>query len=173
MDLSNVNLGMLGDVNQRATLGNETSLVTYRLVRLIAMNLLEQQGGETTTGEADNQVYETGTMLGALIYRGLIKSADNLEDFATKVSNLLKDLKIGILTMEEADTEGELYLRLRVDECCSCSGTPNAGKPICHMEGGLISGLVGEFLHQGVQTKEIKCWGLGDKTCVFEVTPAK
>lgn len=166
--IENMNIGAMGDPTRgRPTLGTETSVLTYRLIRIVTMNILKSQNVES-----EPAIYDAGAMVGGMIYLNMIKSASSLDDFVKKATKIFLDLKVGKVIVEEVRTKGELFIRLKVDECVSCSGTPNIGKAVCQLEAGLIAGLISAYLGSAVQAKEVKCWGLGDKTCEFEITPA-
>ena len=133
----------------RPTLGNLMPIVVYRLIRSVAM---EEVLGET----AGPALYAAGKSAAASL------SITSLEDFA----KLITDLKIGI---PKVLAQTERKLTIQVDECATCSGMPNIGRPFCHFEGGLIAGAVEKITGKKAEATETKCWGLGDGTCVFEV----
>lgn len=56
------------------------------------------------------------------------------------------------------------------DECSTCQGLPQVGRPVCHLERGVITGALEAKLGRTVRTRETKCWGLGDTACQFEIT---
>lgn len=56
------------------------------------------------------------------------------------------------------------------DECSTCQGLPQVGRPVCHLERGVITGALEAKLGRAVRTRETKCWGLGDRVCAFEIT---
>jgi predicted hydrocarbon binding protein len=54
-------------------------------------------------------------------------------------------------------------------ECSICTGMPRVGRPVCHLERGVITGALEAKLGRAVLTRETKCWGLGDGVCEFQV----
>ncbi len=57
---------------------------------------------------------------------------------------------------------------LTVEDCYFCSGLPKTGYTYCKFDEGFIAGYlskVGSF-----RVREVKCWGLGDEFCEFEIT---
>jgi predicted hydrocarbon binding protein/voltage-gated potassium channel Kch len=64
----------------------------------------------------------------------------------------------------------ESAARLEETRCSTCQGMPNVGKPVCHLERGVLNGAVEASLGRTVRTRETKCWGLGDHVCEFEIT---
>lgn len=169
--MENLKLEVIGNPSSgRPTMGPTTSVITYRIVRLIALDLLE--GDKKDQGE--KAVYEAGKIIGKATYEQWVKSADSLEIFVEKITRIFNELKLGVLTVKEVNKKkGELFFRVNVDECASCSGTPKVGRAICQLEGGVLAGLFGAYANTPVEVKEVKCWGLGDKTCEFEIRAAE
>ncbi len=64
----------------------------------------------------------------------------------------------------------ESEARIEEEECSTCQGLPEVGRAVCHLERGVITGALEAKLGRTVRTREVKCWGLGDRTCRFEIT---
>ena len=160
------NISSIGDVSKRVGLGNTVGLEMFRILRTAMVGLISFRMGEKEGGEA---VYMAGKAVGGEIGRAFLGEIKDLNEFVTKVKDILSDLKVGILKVVSADTAKGKFV-ITVDECASCSGTPVTGQPICNFEGGIIAGLLKFFLKKEVKVVETKCWALGDKTCEFEVT---
>lgn len=133
----------------RPTLGSDLPVLVYRILRGVAM---EQMLGES----AGPSLYMAGRVV------GLTLDVKTPEEFLKTVV----DLKIGIPKIIE---QSETRLVVQVDECASCSGMANIGRMFCHFEGGIIAGALEKILGKKVKATEIKCWGNGDGTCVFNV----
>jgi predicted hydrocarbon binding protein len=56
------------------------------------------------------------------------------------------------------------------DECATCGTMLQVGRPVCHLERGVIAGALEARLGRTVSTRETKCWGTGAGACEFEVT---
>lgn len=155
----------VGDVAVRKELGPTTSVEMFRIVRTCLVDTIGIFMGEEVGNDA---IYGSGKVAGHEIYQNFLKDVKELNELVTKVTDLLKALKVGLLRVDKADVEkGELLIT--VDECASCAGVPDIGKPICHFEGGIIAGILEEFTGKEVEAKEIKCWAMGSGTCQFEV----
>jgi predicted hydrocarbon binding protein len=63
----------------------------------------------------------------------------------------------------------ESAARLEELRCATCQGMPNVGRPVCHLERGVLNGALEAALGRTVRTRETKCWGLGDQVCEFEI----
>jgi predicted hydrocarbon binding protein len=134
----------------RPTLGDETGIALFRLLRLVA---LEDIIGRGAAGTA----YLAGKKL------GLALGITRLEDFLA----LCAALKIGII---EVPVQTATRIHVDVYECVTCSGLERVGRPLCHLEGGLIAGVVESVLKKRTRAQEVTCiGGLGDRSCGFEL----
>ncbi|MGB9838657.1 MAG: DUF2507 domain-containing protein [Methanothermobacter sp.] len=132
-------------VAERPSLGTTTDIKLFRILRFMPYSII---------GEGANGIlYKSGKDLGRSM--GL-KNAEEAVKF-------LHDNRVGELEILE-----ENPYRLRVDECLSCAGLPASGKALCHFEGGLLAGILESMSGRPVDLREVKCWGLGDRTCEFE-----
>jgi voltage-gated potassium channel Kch len=59
---------------------------------------------------------------------------------------------------------------LQEGRCSTCQGMPNVGRPVCHLERGVLAGALEVALGRTVAIEETKCWGLGSGVCEFRVT---
>ena len=135
----------------RPTLGNDVGIALFRLMRLVA---LEDIIGRGAAGTA----YVAGKKLGHSL--GITK----LEDFL----DLCAALKIGIVKVPIM-TRSKLHVD--VFECVTCSGMNRVGRTLCHLEGGLIAGVVESVVKTKARALEVTCiGGLGDDACGFDVT---
>ncbi len=155
----------VGDVSVRKELGGTTSLEMFRIIRTCLAEVVNISMGEEA---ANSAMYGSGKVAGDEIHQNFLKDSKDLNDLVAKTTELLRTLKIGLFRVDKADVEKGEFL-ISVDECVSCSGTPNIGKPICYFEGGVIAGILEGFTGKNVEAKEIKCWAMGDQTCQFEV----
>jgi len=129
---------------ERPTIGRFVDVEFFRMIRFLPMELL----GERVDG---------------LIYNGAKTATTDMEIDLDEIVAFFKEKKIGRVKILSTDP-----LRVKVDECATCSGLPKVGRPLCHFEGGLLAGLLGSALGDDIDLKEVKCWGLGDRTCLFE-----
>ena len=119
----------------RPTLGDDAGIVLYRLLRLVA---LEDIIGRGAAGTA----YLAGKKL------GLSLGLATLEDFL----ELCAALKIGII---EVPVKTSTLIHVDVYECVTCSGLERVGRPLCHLEGGLIAGVVESILKRRTRAQEV------------------
>lgn len=135
----------------RPTVGNDTSVVLWRLVRLVGM--YDILGEETETIS-----YFTGKRIGNML------EAKDVGELCKK----LMDMKIGVLSVS-ADTPD--LVQVSIKECLTCSGiTPPLGRPVCHLEAGIVAGALERiYADKKISGSETKCiGGLGDDECLVE-----
>jgi len=130
---------------ERPTIGRFVDVEFFRIIRFLPVEML----GERVDG---------------LIYNGAKEATINMEiGSLDEIATFFKEKRIGKVTILSKDP-----VKVKVDECVTCSGLPEVGRPLCHFEGGLLAGLIGSTLEETIDLKEVKCWGLGDRTCLFE-----
>ena len=135
----------------RPSLGNDAGVALFRLLRLVA---LEDIIGRGAAGTA----YVAGKKLGLAL--GITK----LEDFLA----LCAQLKIGIIKVPKLTAS---KLRVDVYECVTCAGMNRVGRTLCHLEGGMIAGVVESVTKKKARALEVTCiCGLGDDACGFDVS---
>lgn len=71
----------------------------------------------------------------------------------------------GFLTLTEY--EKDKLIVFQVEECFSCYGITNIGKPICYYTGGTLAGFIESVLARNVGFVESKCYAKGDPCCEF------
>lgn len=142
----------IGDLlPNRPIVGNEISVVLWRLVRVVGLySILEE--------EAENVSYFTGKKIGKIL------GAKNIDELHRQ----LTDLKIGKL---DFSVSGSDLVHMAIEECLTCAGiTPPLGKPICQLEVGIVAGAL-ENIYEGrkVSAYETKCiGGRGEDVCLVE-----
>lgn len=160
---------LLGDLELgRPNLGPQTRLEVYRLMQFCFRDVLEQTYGSE---QADRIFYEAGYLAGRHFYANLVGPVRDQNQFVAKLQYLLKELKIGILRMEEMDlAQGRLVVT--VSEDLDCSGLPVRDQEICTYDEGFIAALMESFTARKYVVKEVDCWCTGDRTCRFSAQAA-
>jgi uncharacterized protein len=155
---------LLGDIELgRPNLGPVARLEVYRLMQFCFRDVIEKAHGSE---EADRIFYQAGYLAGRHFYANLIGALQDLNDFVAKLQNLLKELKIGILRVEEADLEKGHFV-ITVSEDLDCSGLPEKEFEFCTYDEGFIAALLDSFTGKKFLVKEVDCWCTGDRTCRF------
>lgn len=154
----------LGDIAKgRPNLGFHTRLEVYRLAQFSLKDVLEQHVG---TDETDQIFYEAGRLAGRQFYGKLLASDSDFNDFVKRLQDRLREMGIGILRMEAADTAKGAFI-LTVSEDLDCSGMPELGYEACTYDEGFIAGLLESYSGRSFKVKELDCWCTGDRTCRF------
>lgn len=136
---------------ERPTLGNEMSVVPWRILRIMALKKM-------FPGITDAIMYRAGKEIGMSL------DVSTAEEFLKLVSSL----KLGLVEVVE---KKEDKIVIDVKECVSCSGIEPTGELMCFFEGGLIAGGLEKVLGKRVDVKETKCiGGFGDEVCRFEAS---
>lgn len=160
---------LLGDLELgRPNLGPQTRLEVYRLMQFCFRDVLERTYG---SAQADRIFYEAGYLAGRHFYANLLGPVQDQNQFVAKLQYLLKELKMGILRMEEMDLPGG-RLVVTLSEDLDCSGLPVKDHEICTYDEGFIAALVESFTSRKFVVKEVDCWCTGDRTCRFSAQVA-
>lgn len=157
---------MIGDITEgRPNLGTTMNVSVYRLMQFTLRDVLIK---EFDTETADKIFYDAGQHAGKMFCRELINKENNFNDFVAELQDRLKELKIGILRVEEADLDA-MNFTLTVAEDLDCSGIPVCDEQICTYDEGFLNGLLGEYSGKNFDVKEVDCWGSGDRVCRFDI----
>ena len=155
---------MIGNIGEgRPNLGNTMDVSVYRLMQFTLRDVLIKNYDAET---ADRIFYEAGEHAGKEFCKELITRKDDFNEFVVELQELLKNLKIGILRIENADLE-KMTFTLTVAEDLDCSGLPASDETICTYDEGFISGLFSEYTGKNFSAREVDCWCSGDRVCRF------
>jgi predicted hydrocarbon binding protein len=114
----------------------------------------------------DDMLYALGRQFGREAVAPNLKG-DGLCDSMELLPALWTSAGLGTIRVADCAESGA---RIEEDECSTCQGLPQVGRPVCHLERGVIAGALEAKLGRAVRTRETKCWGLGDRVCTFEIT---
>jgi predicted hydrocarbon binding protein len=155
---------LLGDIELgRPNLGNMTRFEVYRLMQFCFRDVVEQHWGSDA---ADEVFYEAGRLAGRHFADHLLARPDDLGDCVADLQRVLRELGVGILRVEKADTEkGQFVITVSAD--LDCSGLPDTGDSICTYDEGFIAVLLESYTELPFAVKEVDCWCTGDRTCRF------
>ncbi len=159
---------IIGDLEAgRPNLGENVNLVLYRLMQYTFRDVLEQRYG---TEECDKLFFDAGKLAGMYFFEQYMKPFAELplNGFVAELQRTMKELGIGILRVEKADTDAGEFV-LTVSEDLDCSGLPDIGIEVCNYDEGFIAGIFYKYTGDEYAAKEVDCWCTGDRTCRFEV----
>lgn len=161
-------LEIIGDLSAgRPTLGNMTSVSIYRLYSYSLRAVLEAKYRKE---ESDRIIYQAGKLAGSTIFNSLMSSVSDAEQMFVKMQEIFLKSKIGKVNIDNIDAKHEMY-SLVISEDLDCSGLPVDGTTKCTFDEGLISGILSSFFKKEFITKEWRCWGTGEKYCLFKSYP--
>ena len=93
--------------------------------------------------------------------------SERLCDALEKLKGVWSAAGLGTIEVVACAEDGA---RMAETHCATCEGLPNVGRPVCHLERGVLTGALQAALGRAVNTRETKCWGMGDGSCEFEIT---
>lgn len=157
---------MLGNIEEgRPNLGNTMSVDVYRLMQFTLRDAMIQQFGVAATDQA---FFNAGKRAGEELYKNVIQSSKDVNEFVLQLQSTLKELGIGILRVEKADLEKQAYT-ITVAEDLDCSGLSICDEEICVYDEGFVAGLFKSYTGNEYNVKEVDCWCSGDRVCRFDV----
>ncbi len=167
-DVYNFNWTDLGDLAVgRPNLGEETSVIVYRLMQYTFKDVLSKEIGKQRAVEL---FVQAGLLAGKEFCNNVLDTSLSFNAFIADLKDKLVALKVGVLRVEEADMD-QLKFVLTVAEDLDCSGLPIFGESVCDYDEGFIAGIFEQYTGKKFTVKEVDCWATGDRTCRFEVKP--
>ncbi len=160
----------LGDIETgRPNLGPMAPVVVYRLLQYTLRDILIQ---EFNVSKANEILFKSGKLAGEQFCQNVLDKNLPLNEFVSQLQETLKNLKVGILRVEDLDIES-LDMTLTVAEDLDCSGLPMLNEVVCVYDEGFISGILKSYVGEDFQVKEVDCWATGDRVCRFDVKAIK
>lgn len=154
----------LGDIKEgRGDLGEDVPVAVYRLLEYSMNHVLTEEYGE----EQANELFrKAGYLAGTEFTKNNIDLSLDLDAFVAQLQRTLKDLKIGILRIENMEeTDGTIVLTVAQD--LDCSGLPPTDEVVCNYDEGFLAGILETYTKKSYLVREIDCWASGDRVCRF------
>lgn len=154
----------LGDVAEgRPNMGENVPVVIYRCLEFALYDVLCHRLGRET---ADDLMREAGFKTGMEFATHSLDLSLPLDAFLTSLAARLLNLKMGILRVEQLDSQtGEFTLTIAED--LDCSGLPLTGEVVCKYDEGFLAAIFEAYTRQSYEVREIDCWASGYKVCRF------
>jgi len=95
-------------------------------------------------------------------------ASDDDSNFWPDLAERWQQLGMGKLTVE-----GDPPTMVRVDDAGSCGGAPKLGGPFCHLDEGILEGIITARLGVEVTAVERECTSMGKDHCHFDITLQK
>ena len=164
-DHGTFNWASLGNIKEgRSNLGEEMPVLVYRLMQFTLVDVLTK---EFSREKANYYLREAGRLAGMEFTRNVLDLKVDLNTFVAQLQNVLKELKIGILRIEEINESAEEII-LTVAEDLDCSGLPITDETVCDYDEGFIAGILSVYTGKTYDVREIDCWANGDRVCRFK-----
>lgn len=159
----------LGDIQEgRPNLGMSTRVEVYRLMQYTMRAVLEDEFGDAETRRL---LARAGRISGEAFCKNKLDVNLPLNAFIARLHAALEEMCIGVLRVEEIDTENR-SLVVTLSEDLDCSGLPVNGYTVCDYDEGFLAGIFKVYTGKEYKVKEIDCWSTGDRTCRFTINPA-
>ena len=126
------------DENSRGNLGEELPVLVYRMLEYSLKDELVQRFGKETQVEIFRSA---GRTAGEYFAKHMLDLDQPMDAFANQLQNKMKELKIGVLRIEDVDEESGRII-LTVAEDADCSGLPVLGETVCNYDEGFIAGVL-------------------------------
>jgi len=157
----------LGDISEgRGDMGEYMPVLVYRLMQFTMLDVLSKA---YNVEKANEHFRDAGFLAGTEFAKNVINLKTDFNTFIASVQQALKDLKVGILRMENFDEKtGEIILV--VDQDLDCSGLPITNENVCSYDEGFIAGILQAYTGKKYNVREVDCWASGARTCRFNGT---
>ena len=152
------------DENSRGNLGEELPVLVYRLLEYSLKEELIRRYGKDEQVEVFRSA---GRMAGEYFTKNMLNWAQPMDQFVNELQNKMKELKIGVLRIEDVDEESGKII-LTVAEDADCSGLPVLGETVCNYDEGFIAGILSVYSGKQYTAIEVDCWATGDRVCRFQ-----
>jgi len=155
----------LGNIKEgRGDLGEEMPVLVYRLMQFTLLDVLSKDMGRA---KANEYLRRAGQLAGREFARNVLDLKVEFSNFVANLQKTLQELKIGILRMEDYNTEtGEIVLTVAQD--LDCSGLPVTNETVCDYDEGFIAGILEAYTGKKYLVREVDCWANGDRVCRFQ-----
>ena len=167
--IENFDINIIGDLQKgRPTLGNTMPVAVYRLMLYsIRAELMDRFGKD----EANCILYHSGELAGKTIYLNFMSNVKNESELYISIEKLFLGARIGKFKVKKSNEKGELMFSMSED--LDCSGLAPDGETKCSIDEGIISGILSSYHKKPYITKEVGCWGTGEKSCFFKSVSLK
>lgn len=152
------------DENSRGNLGEELPVLVYRLLEYSLKEELIRRYGKDEQVEVFRSA---GRMAGEYFTKNMLNLDQPMDQFVNELQNKMKELKIGVLRIEDVDEESGKII-LTVAEDADCSGLPVLGETVCNYDEGFIVGILSVYSGKQYTAIEVDCWATGDRVCRFQ-----
>ena len=157
----------LGNIKEgRGDLSEEMPVLVYRLMQYTMLDVLSKAHG---VDQANEYFRQAGYLAGTEFSRNALDLTLDFSEFISSLQKALQDLKIGILRMEDFNSDNGSIV-LTVGQDLDCSGLPITNENVCIYDEGFIAGILEQYTGEKYNVREVDCWASGDRVCRFTGT---
>lgn len=154
----------LGNIKEgREDLGEDVPVIVYRLLEYTMNHVLSEEYGLEV---ADEIFRKAGYLAGSEFATNLFDLSVELNMFIGELQKVLKDLKMGLLRIEEVIDNGDKII-LTIAQDLDCSGLKSSHEVVCKYDEGFLSGVLEAYTKKPYVVREIDCWSNGARVCRF------
>lgn len=155
----------LGNIKEgREDLGEEVPVIVYRLLEYCMNHVLTAEYGQE---QADELFRKAGFLAGSQFAENMLDFDVDFDTFTAELQRVLKELKIGILRMEEVSEKADNII-LTVAQDLDCSGLAPSNEVVCNYDEGFLAGILEAYSKTPYKVREIDCWASGARVCRFQ-----
>jgi len=149
----------------RPNLGQEVPVLVYRLLQYTIRDMLILELGP----EKSTEIFRNaGKQAGIHFCKNVLDTTLGFSEFISQAQRVLKELKIGLLRVEEADLDKQEFI-VTVAEDLDCSGLPVSDEHVCEYDEGFLAGVMEAYTGKPFIVREVDCWASGDRVCRFTI----
>lgn len=155
----------LGNIKEgREDLGEDVPVIVYRLLEYCMNDVLAKEFGKE---RADELFRRAGFLAGTQFAENMLNLETDFDSFTAELQRTLKELRIGILRMEEVSDKGDNII-LTVAQDLDCSGLAPSNEVVCNYDEGFLAGILEAYRKRPYRVREIDCWASGARVCRFQ-----
>jgi len=140
----------------REPLGNYINLAFLRMLHMV----LYRSGVKL-----DGVLRDCGWKVGKEVISKHVNGS-TFKEILTNVGKFWEKHELGRVKVIEIE---EKHATIRIYDCYDCANMPNIGETICHLDEGMLDGILEAKLGDRYEVAEVKCWGNGYTYCEIRI----
>lgn len=158
-----LDLSRVGDVyTGRRRLGPYVSLTHYRAMMLGLIAYTGQRLGPIS----EALVYSVGRLAARTAMRDVLRE---VPDRQAALERMFDEIRANGIAVPEIVERTPTRIDVRLHENATAAGALPSGGPICHYQSGMLAGIFEALTDRPVASREVRCWGAGDRVCEFQL----
>lgn len=163
LDRAHLDLSGVGDVySGRKRLGPYVSLTHYRGLTIGFTTYMHDKLGHM----GDAILYSVGRLTARTAMADVLQEIPDRENALRRIFD---EIRANGIAVPEVVERTEHRIDVRLYENVTSAGVKETGHPLCHYQSGMLTGIFEVLTRRKVLSHEVKCWGLGDRFCEFQL----